>query len=125
MPEKHLQLIGQRLAKHKLFLSCWMPELYRRSMQEIPAERYCISVTALSVNKDVAGSAVKSISRYGMSEGRQVDADLVRPAGFNGDFEQRKFAALVTEFLQHLPVSDGRAAFLPALLTRGHPGASH
>jgi len=42
----------------------------------------------------------------------EMDADLVRAAGFQPAFDQarRRFAVLAGKSLQHVPVGDGRAS---------------
>jgi CubicO group peptidase (beta-lactamase class C family) len=58
-------------------------KLYRGSMQKVPSQRRWLSVTW-----ELAGRAVERVADNGMSQRRQVHADLVGPAGFKLGFEQ-------------------------------------
>src|SRR5258708_38001119 len=79
------------------------------SSEKKPARRF--------IRRDFAWSAVQRVTHDGMSQRRQMGADLMRSARLDPHFQKRELAIDAVNLFQHLTVCNG----FPAIAAAGFP----
>src|SRR5437016_3366559 len=70
---------------------------------------------------DFPGCSIQHVSHHGMTNRRKMHTNLMRPSGFNFDFQQRKLSIWAIDFVQDFPVCNGLSSIASS---SGHAGAS-
>src|SRR5258708_36996814 len=83
------------------------------SSEKKPARRF--------IRRDFAWSAVQRVTHDGMSQRRQMGADLVRSARLDPHFQKRELAIDAVNLFEHLPVCNGFPAIAAAGCHAGVP----
>src|SRR5258708_22320719 len=83
------------------------------SSEKKPARRF--------IRRDFAWSAVQRVTHDGMSQRRQMGADLMRSARLDPHFQKRELAIDAVNLFEHLPVCNGFPAIAAAGCHAGSP----
>src|SRR5690242_7595498 len=94
-----------------------MNELQRSGMQEVPRQG-----SRARARPQFARCTVESVADDGMTDGGEMNANLMSASGIDLQFEQTELAEGGIKFLADGVVGDG---FAPSAAPGGHAGSAH
>src|SRR5690348_720961 len=106
-----LQLRRQGTGKGQWLATSRMGKCDSGGVKKVPGQRQrWLRLLSFARREKLAGGAVEGVSHHGMTEGCEVDADLVGAASINCQVEQAELAERRLDAVAYFVVSDGLAA---------------